>query len=111
MVKTIGQKFNDFKNHIREVLCYLVFEFGYNSRSKQKNDLIPKAVEILFPPTKSHKSGTNRIYRDATLTYGLDNNHKPYVILNIKGVPIEIPDLPARKMAKIIDFYINDMNS
>ena len=102
-----NRKFTEFHNHIRNVLCYLVYEFGYGSRQKQKSDVIPKAVETIFRPDNSHKQKTKWSHSDASLTYGLDNHGKPYATLTIKGVSTEIPDLPARKMAKVIDFYIN----
>ena len=106
-----NKKFTDFANHMRGVMCYRVFEFGYGTRLKQKSDVIPKAVESVFRPSNSHKTATKWTHGDATLTYGLDNHHKPYATLTIRGVHIDIPDLPARKMAKLIDFYLTDMNS
>lgn len=100
------KKFTEFHNHIRNVLCYLVYEFGYGTRQKQKSDVIPKAIETVFRPNNSHKQNTKWSHSDASLTYGLDNHGKPYATLTIKGVITEIPDLPARKMAKVIDLYI-----
>lgn len=101
-----NKKFTEFHNHIKNVLCYLVYEFGYGTRLKQKSDVIPKAVESVFRPANSHKQNTKWSHGDATLTYGLDNHGKPYANLTIKGVITEIPDLPSRKMAKVIDFYL-----
>lgn len=99
-------KFTEFHNHMRSVLCYLVYEFRYGTRLKHKSDTIPKAVESVFRPANAHKTTINRSHGDATLTYGLDNHGKRYANLTIKGVITEIPDLPARKMAKVIDFYL-----
>lgn len=111
MDNNTNKKFTEFHNHIKSVLCYLVFEFGYGTRLKQKSDVIPRAVESVFKPSNSHKKNTKWSHGDATFTYGLDNHCKPYATLTIKGVQIDIPILPERKMAKVIDFYLTDMNS
>ena len=104
------KKFSDVSNHMRVVMSYLVYEFGYGTRVKQKSDVIPRCIESVFKPINSHKTDTKWTHGDATLTYGLDNHHKAYTTLTIRGVHIGIPDLPARKMAKLIDFYLNNLN-
>lgn len=110
MDSSTQKKFTDFSNHLRVVMSYLVYEYGYGTRVKQKIDVIPRCIESIFKPTPSHKTDTKWTHGDATLTYGLDNHHKAYATLTIKGVHIAIPDLPARKMAKLIDFHLNDLN-
>ena len=72
-----NKKFTDFANHMRGVMCYLVFEFGYGTRLKQKSDVIPKAVESVFRPSNSHKTATKWTHGDATLTYGLATSRMP----------------------------------
>ena len=104
------KKFETFRNHIKEVLCYLVYEFGYGNRLKQKSDIIPKVTESVFRPNNSHKTGTKWSHGDATLTYGLDNHGNEYTTLTTRGVVLDIPILPARKMAKTIDVFLVKFN-
>lgn len=111
MGTTTQKKFKDFSDHMREVLCYLVFEFKYGTRLKQKSDVIPKCVETIFKPNNSHKTDTKWSHSDASITYGIDNHGNEYATLTIKGVASDIPVLPARKMAKLISCYLADFNS
>lgn len=104
------KKFDDFSNHMRVVMTYLVYEFGYGTRLKQKSDVIPRCIESVFKPSNSHKTTAKWTHGDATLTYGLHNHRKPYATLTIRGVHIDIPESPSRQMAKLIDFHLNDMN-
>lgn len=111
MDNNTNNKFNKFNNHIKNVLCYLVFEFGYGTRAKQKSDVIPRSVESVFKPEHSRKTGTKWSHSDATLTYGLDNHRKPYATLTIRKAHIDIPVLPERKMAKLIAYHIETLTA